>query len=57
MCTKIINACTTYQNNLRMAVFWVVPRSVVWYKFADVSEVLAASIVRATSDGGGSGHL
>jgi hypothetical protein len=33
--------------NMKMAVFWVVAHCVVWWKFADVSEVLAASIIRA----------
>jgi hypothetical protein len=34
---------------MKMAVFWVVGllRRVVWYKFTDVAEVLAASIMRA----------
>jgi hypothetical protein len=30
---------------MKMAVFWLL-RLVVWYKFTDVSEVLAASIIR-----------
>jgi hypothetical protein len=32
-------------------------RRVVWYKFTDVSDVLAASITRAMIDDEGSKHL
>jgi hypothetical protein len=31
----------------KMAVFWVIYHCVVWQKFTNVSEVLAASIIRA----------
>jgi hypothetical protein len=37
---------------MKMAVFWLFHR-VVWWKFANVSEVLTASIFRALGDDGG----
>jgi hypothetical protein len=43
--------------SMKMSVFWLL-RRVVWYKFTDISEVLAAFIIRTiSSDDGGSKHL
>jgi hypothetical protein len=33
------------------------PRRVIWYNFTDVSEVIAAAIIRAMIAVGGSNHL
>jgi hypothetical protein len=33
--------------SLKVTFFWVVTRLVIWQKFIDVSEVFAASIIRA----------
>jgi hypothetical protein len=44
------------EGNLKMAVFWVVA-SCSLAKFTDVSEVLAASIIRATNTGSRAGGV